>query len=107
MEGGRLRGGGRRGSSWWREIVRIREGGELGSRWFEEHVLKRVGDGSNTFFWNDHWVDEIPLCERFSRLFDLAETKLRTMVEMSLLGWGVDGGRESGGGSCEDGRRMS
>ncbi|MCI34428.1 alpha-1 6-xylosyltransferase, partial [Trifolium medium] len=27
VEGGRLQDGGRRGSSWWREITRIREGG--------------------------------------------------------------------------------
>ncbi|MCI67353.1 receptor-like kinase, partial [Trifolium medium] len=32
VEGGRLRDGGRIGSSWWREITRIREGGgELGA----------------------------------------------------------------------------
>jgi hypothetical protein len=31
VEGRRLRDGGRKGSSWWRKIVRIREGGELGA----------------------------------------------------------------------------
>ncbi|MCI07906.1 receptor-like protein kinase ANXUR2, partial [Trifolium medium] len=36
-------------------------------------------------------VDETPLCERFERLFDLAETKLRTVAEMFTLGWGADG----------------
>ncbi|MCH80187.1 hypothetical protein A2U01_0000951 [Trifolium medium] len=61
VEGGRLREGGRRGSSWWREIAWIREGGELGGNWFEEHVSKRVGDGSDTLFWTDPWVDGIPL----------------------------------------------
>ncbi|PNX78782.1 cytochrome p450, partial [Trifolium pratense] len=51
VEGGRLREGGQRGSSWWREITRIRErGGEPGGSWFGEHVLRRVGDESDTFF---------------------------------------------------------
>ncbi|GAU28132.1 hypothetical protein TSUD_295700 [Trifolium subterraneum] len=59
---GRLRDGGRRGSTWWRELVRIREGSEFGGSWFGEHVSKRVGDGSDTFFWTDPWVEGIPLC---------------------------------------------
>ncbi|PNX67807.1 hypothetical protein L195_g055826 [Trifolium pratense] len=34
IEGGRLRDGGRRGSSWWRKIARIRDGGsEIGGKW--------------------------------------------------------------------------
>ncbi|GAU10775.1 hypothetical protein TSUD_426480, partial [Trifolium subterraneum] len=76
VEKGRLRDRGRRGSLWWKEITRIREGGELGGSWFGEHVLKRVGDESDTYFWTDPWVDMIPLCVRFGRLFDLAENKL-------------------------------
>ncbi|GAU14424.1 hypothetical protein TSUD_249640 [Trifolium subterraneum] len=91
VERGRLRDGGRRGSSWWKEITRIREGSELGGSWFGEHVSKRVGDGSDTYFWTDPWVDEIPFCVRFGRLFDLAENKVRTVAERFSLGWGVDG----------------
>ncbi|GAU42262.1 hypothetical protein TSUD_327400 [Trifolium subterraneum] len=91
VERGRIRDGGRRGSTWWREIVSIREGSELGGSWFGDHVSKRVGDGSDTFFWTDPWVEGIPLCDRFGRLFDLAETKGRTVAEMFSLGWGVDG----------------
>ncbi|PNX63110.1 cysteine-rich receptor-like protein kinase, partial [Trifolium pratense] len=76
IEEGRLRDGGRRGSVWWRELARIRDGGgETGGSWFREQVVKRVGDGSDTFFWTDPWVDGIPLCQRFGRLFELAETK--------------------------------
>ncbi|PNX90647.1 DNA-directed RNA polymerase, partial [Trifolium pratense] len=67
VERGRLRDGGRRGSLWWREIVRIREGdGEQGGRWFGEHV-------------------------RFGRLFELASNKSCTVAEMFALGWGADG----------------
>ncbi|GAU16278.1 hypothetical protein TSUD_299100 [Trifolium subterraneum] len=65
VERGRLRAGGRRGSSWWREIVRIRdsEGGIRGA-WVGKNVSKKVGDRSDTLFWTDPWTDEIPLCER-------------------------------------------
>jgi hypothetical protein len=50
VEGGTLRDGGRRGSPWWKEIMRIRKGGELEGRWFEDHFMRRVGEGSYTFF---------------------------------------------------------
>ncbi|GAU10440.1 hypothetical protein TSUD_422840, partial [Trifolium subterraneum] len=90
-DGGKLRDGGQRGSVLWRAIVRIREGGDVGGRWFEEHVSRRVGDGLHTFFWTDPWVDEIPLREWFGRLFELAETKSRSVAEMFSLVWGVDG----------------
>ncbi|CAJ2663648.1 unnamed protein product [Trifolium pratense] len=93
VEEGRIRDGGRRGSLWWREIVRIREGGgESCGRWFGEHVVRRVGDRSETFFWTDPWVDGTPLCERFGRLFALTANKYCTVAEMGALGWGVDGG---------------
>ncbi|GAU10837.1 hypothetical protein TSUD_425350, partial [Trifolium subterraneum] len=52
---------------------------------------KKVGDGSDTFFWTDPWVDGTPMCERFGRLFDLAETKSCTVGEMASLGWGAGG----------------
>ncbi|GAU45519.1 hypothetical protein TSUD_186760 [Trifolium subterraneum] len=70
VEGGRLRDGGKKGSSWWRAIVRIREG--------------------DTFFWTDPWVDGIPLGSGLVAYL-IWWTKRRTMVEMFSLGWG--GGR--------------
>ncbi|GAU46442.1 hypothetical protein TSUD_402090 [Trifolium subterraneum] len=83
---------GRRGSSWWREILRIRDnGGGTAGAWFGECISKKVGDGSDTLFWTDPWVYGIPLCERFGRLFDLAETQSCTVAEMALLGWEVGG----------------
>ncbi|GAU24512.1 hypothetical protein TSUD_156240 [Trifolium subterraneum] len=92
VDRGRLRDGGRRGSSWWREIARIRDnGGGLGGAWFGESIVKKVGDGTDTLFWSDPWVDEIPLCLRFRRLFDLAVTQLCSVAEMALLGWGAGG----------------
>ncbi|GAU16627.1 hypothetical protein TSUD_325750 [Trifolium subterraneum] len=92
VERGRLRDGGRRGSSWWREITHIRDGGGgIEGRWFGEYISKKVGDGSDTYFWTDPWVDGTPLCERFGRLYDLAETKSASVAEMSARGWGAGG----------------
>ncbi|GAU28492.1 hypothetical protein TSUD_294950 [Trifolium subterraneum] len=69
-----------------REIVRIRDnGGGLGGAWFGECIVKKVGDGTDTLFWSDPWVDGIPLCMRFRRLFDLAETQLCSVAEMASL----------------------
>ncbi|MCI40410.1 hypothetical protein A2U01_0061643, partial [Trifolium medium] len=50
VERGRLREGGSRGSSWWKELVCIQDGGcEVEGGWFWEHISKQVGDRSNTF----------------------------------------------------------
>ncbi|GAU41424.1 hypothetical protein TSUD_26040 [Trifolium subterraneum] len=90
VERGRLRDGGRRGSSWWREISRIRDsGGGIGGEMCGEHILRKVGDKSDTLFWTDPWVDGTPLCKWFGRLFDLAKTKSCSVAEMFSLrrGW--------------------
>ncbi|MCI03757.1 cysteine-rich receptor-like protein kinase, partial [Trifolium medium] len=79
-------------SSWWREIVRIRDGiGGLAGGWFGESILKKAGDGSDTLFWTDPWLGGSPLCERFRRLFDLAENKSSSVAEMASLGWETGG----------------
>ncbi|GAU49838.1 hypothetical protein TSUD_408070 [Trifolium subterraneum] len=92
VERGRLRDGGQRGSSWWREITHIRDGGGgIEGEWFGEHISKMVGDGSDTYFWTDSWVDETHLCEHFGRLFDLAEAKSASVAEMCACGWGAGG----------------
>jgi hypothetical protein len=38
-------------------------------------VVAKVGDWAATLFWYDRWLRKVPLCQRFSRLFDLAENK--------------------------------
>ena len=93
--GGRL--GGRSCSSWWREVGRIRDGdGDVGGGWFSDSVLRKVGDGTDTLFWSHRWCDGAPLCERFLRLFDLAENKTVKLADMFSLGL-VHGGE---GWSC-------
>ncbi|GAU51974.1 hypothetical protein TSUD_417690, partial [Trifolium subterraneum] len=51
MEVRQVRAGGRRGSSWWREIARIRDtGGGLWGGWFGEHISKKA-DSSGRWLW--------------------------------------------------------
>jgi len=86
--------GGRSCSSWWREIVMIRDGiCEGGEGWFGACVRRKVGDGAETDFWHDCWCGNVPLCEHFSRLYDLAIYKAITVRTMFLLG--VDVGEEA------------
>ena len=59
--------------------------------WFRESVPKKVGDVADTYFWTDPWLGGVPLCERFGRLFDLAETKSCTVAEMFSARWEVGG----------------
>ncbi|MCI07434.1 hypothetical protein A2U01_0028501 [Trifolium medium] len=54
-------------------------------------------NGSDIFFWTGPCVGGTPLCEQFGRLFDLTETKLRTVAEMFSLAWGRKGWRGCGG----------
>jgi len=92
-EARRLEVGGRSVSCWWREVAKIRdEVGEEGEGWFAGMVSRKVGDGETTFFWLDRWVGDVPLCRRFSRLFNLAENKLASVASMCSLGWEVGGG---------------
>ena len=75
-EAGWLEVGGRSASFWLREVARIRDGvGSVGEGWFAKRVSRKVGDVADTLFWYDRWLGGIPLCEHFSRLFDLAESR--------------------------------
>lgn len=70
--GGRLDEGGRDGSVWWMEVACICDGvgaGEGG--WFTDNLRLKVGNGATALFWLDRWVGDVPLRDKFRRLFDL------------------------------------
>jgi len=93
-------------SPWWRKVAKIRDGvGEAHGGWFAGRVSKVLGDGTNTFFWFDRWLGDVPLCMRFARLFDLATNKLSTVADMCTLGWGKRERRGVGGEGCGHGRK--
>jgi len=65
VEGGRLQGGGRAASMWWRDIFALRQAG-----WFSDNVCRSLGNGKHTLFWSDVWIGGVSLSVRFSRLYD-------------------------------------
>ena len=76
-----------------------------GGSWFKENVCRKVGSGTYTLLWLDRLVGEVPLGERFSRLFDLAVDKWVSLAHMQVLGWGRAVRLVSGGVVCWLGRR--
>jgi len=86
VEGGRLLGGGRETSMWWRDISAM-----CREEWFANHVSRSVGNGENTFFWSDVWCGGEEFRVRFIRLYDLSLFKGALVSDMCHLGWGVDG----------------
>jgi hypothetical protein len=80
-------------SLWWKDICTI--GTNLEINWFSRNVVKIVGNGEQTSFWWDVWVGEIPLKDRFPRLFLISNQKSSTVAEVrshSLAGslWRFD-----------------
>jgi hypothetical protein len=51
-------------SQFWRSIHKIKHFFKLGAT----HVVK---DGNHTSFWSDIWVGQMPLKDRFPRLFSI------------------------------------
>jgi len=105
-EAGRLEVGGRSVSTWWRELAKLMDGVDsVGGSWFADRVACKVGSGTSTSFWQDRWLGDVPLCRRFSRLFDLSLYKSSMVAEMFSLGWEEGAWRGDVGDVCGIGRR--
>jgi len=91
--GGRVQFGEGVRSIWWRHLNQIRSGvGFADVRWLLDNIVRKVGDGCSTMFWEDPWLLDVSLAVSYPMLFELSEYKGATVREMSLLGWGTDGG---------------
>jgi len=86
VEGGRLKGGGRETSLWWRDLYAL-----CREEWFIDHVSRSVGNGKQIVFWSDVWIGGMSFRERFSRLYDLSLLKDKSVFDMCQLGWGDEG----------------
>jgi hypothetical protein len=67
-------------SLWWKDICTI--GTNLEINWFSRNVVNIVGNREQTSFWWDAWVGELPLKERFPRLFLISDQKDSTVAHM-------------------------
>jgi len=86
VEGGRLKGGGREASLWWRDMHAL-----CRDVWFNAHVSRSVGNGKKTLFWSEVWMGGMSFRERFNRLYDLSLLKDKSVFDMCQLGWGEGG----------------
>jgi len=100
LEEGRVKGGGREASWWWRDVHVL-----CSEAWFRHNVSRVLGNGKNTWFWSEVWVGDVPLRDKFPRLFELSLVKDMSVFDMCLLGWGWMVGRGRGGGDSWRGRR--
>jgi hypothetical protein len=57
-------------SLWWKDICSI--GTNLDTNWLLRGVTKKLDNGLHTNFWSDIWVGDIPLMDRFPRLFSIS-----------------------------------
>lgn len=67
-------------SKWWRDIINIEGSGGVG--WFNEEVVRRVMNGEDTKFWYGRWRGELPLRDKFPRLFAMSNQKEATVAEI-------------------------
>jgi len=50
-------------------------------------MRRQLGDGTSTLFRWNCWIDREVLKVRFSRLFDLSNSKMATVAEIKNLNW--------------------
>ncbi|GLT51274.1 hypothetical protein SLA2020_246950 [Shorea laevis] len=79
----------RRGSSWWRELWKLEEEGGAGDGWLGGGFVKQIGNGKKTHFWEDVWVGEVRLREKYPRLYSLATNKRVKVAELGEWSEGV------------------
>ncbi|GAU38148.1 hypothetical protein TSUD_395930 [Trifolium subterraneum] len=71
----------RTGSCWWRDLCLL----DSDVRWFSSAVGKRVGRGDSTMFWNEIWIGDQPLRQRFPRLFGMSTQQNEVICNMGSL----------------------
>jgi hypothetical protein len=80
-------------SNWWKDLVGLQSVDSL-INWISEALEKKVGNGSSTRFWEEKWIGDTVLKEKFPRLFSLSEQKelavselLEAFLDRSKLLW--------------------
>jgi hypothetical protein len=71
----------RLGSYWWKDLCLL----DKDSNWSCNAIGKKVGDGASTSFWNEKWIGEQTLRQRFPRLFGISLQKVDSINDMGNL----------------------
>lgn len=74
-------------SPWWCDI-RKSCFEDPGGTWLSKSISKRLGDGSDTRFWLDLWVGDVPLAVRFAGLYNLSLQQSGLVSDMGF--WQAD-----------------
>jgi hypothetical protein len=61
-------------SNWWKDLVSL-ENSVTPISWISDALRKKVGNGGSTRFWEEKWIDDTTLKEKFPRLFSLSDQK--------------------------------
>ena len=63
------------GSVWWRDLGKVCEGVSGEGGWFYHGVRRVVGDGRYVRFWEDVWVGDVSLKQKYGRLWSISEQR--------------------------------
>jgi len=61
-------------SIWWRDLKKVCGLGENG-RWFMDKIIWRVGESNRILFWDNLWLGDIPLKDKYLRMCNNSEQK--------------------------------
>jgi len=69
--------------NWWKDLGIICEANKE-SNWFDQRIRWKIGNGSRIKFWEDWWVGEQTLKEKFPRLYGVSVLKDKMVSEFCL-----------------------
>jgi hypothetical protein len=69
------------GSTWWKDLCLL----DKDANWFNSAIGKRVGSGNLTSFWNEQWIGDQSLRQRFPRLFGISMQKEEVISNLGSL----------------------
>jgi len=70
-------------SNWWKDLGTIYEANRE-SNWFDQRIRWKIGNGIRIKFWEDWWVGERMLKEKFPRLYGVSVLKDKLVSEFGL-----------------------
>jgi hypothetical protein len=68
-------------SNWWKDLVGL-DNSVTSLNWISDALVKKVGNGVSTRFWEERWIRDLILKEKFPRLFSLSEQKEQLIGEL-------------------------
>ncbi|GLT57088.1 hypothetical protein SLA2020_300870 [Shorea laevis] len=71
-----------KGSVWWKELWKLERVDSINMEWIRDGFIRKVGEGKETLFWEEVWIGNVSLREKFPRLYSLATNKQATIAEV-------------------------